>query len=127
MGTFAWGLSLDNFRLGSFAWEASFGIVRLGTFAWDLSLGNFRLGSFAWELSLGIFRVATSAWELSCKNFRLGSFAWKLSLGNFGSRISGLGKWSPEAGGTGWRTLGEPGGTGSPDRVFKILNKNPSG
>jgi hypothetical protein len=38
----------------------------------------------------------------------------------------GLGNWSPEAGGTGWLTLGEPGGTGSPDRVFEILSKNPS-
>ena len=49
--------------------------------------------------------------------FRLGTFA----LGSLG-----LGNWSPEAGGTGWLTLGEPGRTDSPDRVFEILNKNPS-
>ena len=56
---------------------------RLGTFAWDLSLVNFRLGHFAWELSLGLFRLGTFAGDISLGNFRLGSFAWKLSLGNF--------------------------------------------
>ena len=36
--------------------RASGGFIRLGTFAWDLSLGDFRLGLLAWELfSLGIF------------------------------------------------------------------------
>jgi hypothetical protein len=48
---------------------------------WDHSLDNFRLGSFAWELSLGIFRLEASAWELLLDSFRLGSFAWELSLG----------------------------------------------
>ena len=91
MGTLAWELAFGNFRLGAFAWELS-----LGNFAYTFSLGNFSLGTFAWEISL--------------RNFRLGTLAWRLSLGDFGSRISGLGNWAPEAGGTAGRNWGNPGG-----------------
>ena len=89
-------------------WNLSLWIFRLGTFVWDLSLDiiyyiPLGLGYFDWKLVLGIFRLGT---------FALGSL--------------GLGNWSPEAGGTGWLTLGEPGRTGSPDRVFEILSKHPS-
>ena len=103
--------------------ELSLGSFRLGFFDLKRSRGNFRFGSVVWELSLGIFRLIYSAWF---GIFRLESFVWDPSLGNFCLGSLGLGDWSPEAGGTGWLTLGEPGGTGSPDRVFEILNKNPS-
>ena len=112
LGTFAW-----IFRLEAFVWGFSLWSVRLGTFALDLSFGNFRLGSFAWYYQL------YSAWFWI---FRLEAFAWDLPLGNFCLGSLGLGNWSPEAGGTGWLTLGEPGGTGSPHSVFEILSKNPS-
>ena len=52
--TFAWNLSLRNFRLGTFVWELSLGHVRLGIVAWEPSLGNFRLG---WWASLGNFSL----------------------------------------------------------------------
>ena len=102
------------------------------TFVCDPSLGNFRLELFAWKLSFGVFRFETFAWELSLWIFRLGTVAWDLSLdiiyyiplglGTFALGSLGLGNWSPEAGGTGWLTLGEPGRTDSPDRVFEILS-----
>ena len=47
----------------------------------------------------------------------------EISLGNFGSRISGLGNWAPEAGGTSRRTLGEPWG---PAVVTGSLRQGPS-
>ena len=108
--------------MGSFAWEMSFRIFRLETFVCDPSLGNFRL-----ELSLGSFRLGFFDLKRSLGNFRFGSFVWELSLGifrlgTFALGSLGLGNWSPEAGGTGWLTLGEPGRTDSPDRVFEILS-----
>ena len=36
-----------DFRLGFFAWELPFKIVRFESFDWELSLGIFRLGTFA--------------------------------------------------------------------------------
>jgi hypothetical protein len=56
LGSFVWGPSLDNFRLGSFAWELTFGIFR-----WELSLGIFRLGTIV-DPSLGNFRLGPQAW-----------------------------------------------------------------
>ena len=97
LGTFTWDLSLDNFRLGSFGWDLSLGIFRFG---W-LVLGNFRLETLAWELLLG--------------NSRLEPVDWDLRLGEPSSSV-----W-----GTGWRELGEPGGTGSYCLVFKVLSKSP--
>ena len=58
-------------------------------------------------------------WTNNISHCPMEAFAWDLSLGNFCLGSSGLGNWSPEAGGTG-------GGTGSPDSVFEILSKNPS-
>ena len=49
--------------------------------------------TFAWELHVGDF-----VRELSLRNFRFGNVVWELSLGNFGSRISCLENWAPEAG-----------------------------
>ena len=61
-----------DFRLGFFAWELPFKIVlRLETFAWDLSLGNFRLIAFVWDPSFGNFHFGTFALELALRNFRL--------------------------------------------------------
>ena len=36
-----------DFRLGFFAWEFPFKIVRFESFEWKFSLGIFRLGTFA--------------------------------------------------------------------------------
>ena len=51
-------------------------------------------------------------WQNRLQNRYLGTgnFAWELSHGNFCSRISGLGNWAPEAGGTAGRDWGNPGG-----------------
>ena len=42
------------FRLGSFAWNRSLGILRLGYFAWELSLGDFRLGTCFEKVTCGV-------------------------------------------------------------------------
>jgi len=119
LGSFAWEMSFRIFRLetfvcvpslGNFRLDLSLGSVRLGSFALKRSLGIFRFGSFVWELSLGIFRLILSIIFRLVWDFRLEAFAWDLSLGNFCLGSSGLGNWSPEAGGTGWLTLGETGG-----------------
>ena len=116
LGSFAWEMSFRIFRLetfvcdsslGNFRLELSLGSFRLGFFDLKRSRGNFRFGSVVWELSLGIFRLIYSAWF---GIFRLESFVWDPSLGNFCLGSLGLGDWSPEAGGTGWLTLGETGG-----------------
>ena len=68
------------------------------------------------------FRGVLSNDKTNCKT---DTWELELSLGNFGSRISGLGNWAPEAG----NQLTATGGTrgrGSPDLVFKTLSKNPS-
>jgi hypothetical protein len=84
-GSFVRDRLLENFRVGYFVWELSFGILRLGTFAWDLSFGNFRLGSFASKRSLGNFRLGTFALDPSPKQaiLRLGTFFGIFGLGTF--------------------------------------------
>ena len=89
---------IETSSLGSSAAEAAACKFRLVAFAWERSLRNLRLETLAWELSLVSFRVSS------------GKLVCELSLGNFGSRISNWENWSPEAVGTGWRILGEPGG-----------------
>ena len=59
-----------DLRLGFFAWELPFKIVRFESFVWKL-----RLGSFAWELSLESFGLGSFVWELSLWSFRFGTFA----------------------------------------------------
>ena len=70
------------FRVGSFAWERSLGIVlldffRVGSVAWDLSSGSFRFGAFDRD---GIFRFETLVWDrsigMSRGIFRLCSFVF---------------------------------------------------
>ena len=80
---FAWGNSLDNFRLGTIAWElASRQSLE------EPSLGNFRLGIFGWDLSLGAL----------LGTFCLGPLKWDLRLGELGpiwleELVAGLGPW----------------------------------
>ena len=82
LGTFAWYLSFENFRFGTFALELPFGIRRLAVCPWHLSFGssapNFRLITI-----VGLSRIETFAWELSHGSSRLGIFALDLSLGIF--------------------------------------------
>ena len=74
MGSVAWELSLWSFRLGTFAYEVSFGIRD-----WELAFANFR----AWELSLESFRFGTFDWETLLRIFRVRSLDLDCSLGNF--------------------------------------------
>ena len=76
-----------------------------------LSLGTCRLVLLRGTLSLDKFQFF----------FRSGTFIWDLSLGNFriGSFARDLGNWAPEAAGTEFPLLGEPGGAAD---VASILN-----
>ena len=74
METFAWDLSLGNFRLIGFVWDPSFGNLSL-----ELSLWNFRFGTRAQELSLR---------NVSLETFVLGNFAWEFSLQSFNEDLS---------------------------------------
>ena len=92
LGTVAYELCLDDFRLKTAAWELWAGNLHLG-----LSLGILRLGTFAWHRSLGIFRMRTFSWDLPLGTFSLGhfrsdTFAWDLSLRTFAwaGRAAGL-------------------------------------
>ena len=129
METVVGDLSLGNFRLRTFAWYISFGILRSGT-----SFGNFRLGIFAPERALRNFYLETLAWELSLAHFRLEMtlehLAWELSFWGTSARELALKKnrldtfacelwlWlgffglRSSAWGTGLLRLGEPLGAG---------------
>ena len=99
-----WGMNvLSSF----FTWVTTVVNTQMKTWQLGKSLLACPFGSVVWELSLGIFRLIYSAWF---GIFRLESFVWDPSLGNFCLGSLGLGDWSPEAGGTGWLTLGETGG-----------------
>ena len=45
-------------------WHLWLRMLGLITFAWELSVDDFRVESFVWELSLGTSRLRTLAWEL---------------------------------------------------------------
>ena len=68
-----------DFRVGFFAWDFSFKIVRFENFHWKWSLGifrgNFHLIAFVWDPSFRNFRFAAFALKVSFWNFRLGAFA----------------------------------------------------
>ena len=80
-----------NFRLGSFAWELSFGIMRLGTFAWDRSLGTF-----VWDSLRSHFYVTV----LRC-HFDLTSLSLRSHF-DFTSTSLRLYVQGPAGGGVGW-------------------------
>ena len=90
-----------NLRVGSFAWDLSFGIIRLGTVLAVSSLGNslgafrfaalrssrlgvfarkVRFGSVGWQRSLGVVRLVTPICDMLLGSFR--QFVWDHSLGN---------------------------------------------
>ena len=105
MGSFAWDpslqysaleLSLENFRLGTFAWELYLENFRLGTFAWDRWLGHSFFGCMTWEDSpLNILRVVTFTWDTpgnltwEFRDFDVGDFSFA-TLGQQ-LQLSGLG------------------------------------
>ena len=62
MTCFVRGLWLVIFRLVTFAFAWVF---NLGTFAWELSLGNYRLRTCASGLQPGNFQLGTVAWRFS--------------------------------------------------------------
>ena len=73
MGTFVWGCSRGNVRLGTPAWK-----LPLGNLLCEFSFGNFRLD----VASLEPFSLGVVAWNISCGRLRLETFARERSFGN---------------------------------------------
>ena len=67
---------------------------------WELTTNTQRQLTYSYPMSAyDEFNISIESNGISvCTPVPLGNFAWKLSLGVFGSRMSGLGNWAPQAG-----------------------------
>ena len=67
---------------------------------------------------IGICSFGLLVWNFGCCIISFGFVDFICCFANFSFYLLCLGKWAPEAGGTGWRDPGEPSGLGDETNIF---------